>query len=278
MGKSSKPQVTTQAGNSVQVMQMPQYVQEAQQNLLGTGQNILSPYLNAGTSGYGVAGFNNDQQTAFQGVRDNYANAMAGGGGIGGADIQKFLNPYTQNVVDTTNQTLRDQNDITLNGIRARTAAASSFGGSGSRGALQESEANRNLGSTMASTTAQLMAAGYDRATATALASKQMDTAARQQAIQGLLSAGSGQQALEQTKLDVPLTALQRLLAITPQQYGNTTMGQSNSTTVAPAPQGPSTLQSLLGLGGSILGMSTGGGLAGATVGGTLFNNLFGNK
>jgi hypothetical protein len=273
MGKSSKPQVTTQSGNSTQIMQMPAYVQEAQQNLLGTGQSILAPYLNAGTSGFGVAGFNNDQQTAFQGVRDNYANAMAGGGGIGGADIQKFLNPYTQNVVDTTNQTLRDQNDITLNGIRARTAAASSFGGSGSRGALQESEANRNLGNTIASTTAQLMAAGYDKATATALASKQMEQSTRERAIQALTGTGTAQQSLAQTQLDVPRTALQQLLALTPQQYGSTTMGQSNSTTVGPPPQSPSPLQQLLGTGLSIAGMGTGGG---TTLGGGLLSKLFG--
>jgi hypothetical protein len=204
MGKSSKPQVTTQSGNSMQVMQMPAVCAGGAAEPLGTGQSILSPYLNAGTSGYGVAGFNNDQQTAFQGVRDNYANAMAGGGGIGGADIQKFLNPYTQNVVDTTNQTLRDQNDITLNGIRARTAAASSFGGSGSRGRCRRARPTRTSATRWRPRPRSLWRRGTTEATATALASKQMDTAARQQAIQGLLSAGSGQQALEQTKLDVP--------------------------------------------------------------------------
>jgi hypothetical protein len=262
MCKSQKPTVQTTNQQTV----MPEYVQAAQKNLLSTGQNILSPYLNAGTSGYGVAGFN----TAFQGARDMFQSAQNGGGALNPADITKYLNPYTQNVVDTTNQNLRDQNDITLNGIRARAAAGSSFGGSGSRAALMETAANKDLGNTIASTTAQLMASGYDKATATAMASQQQDLAYRSSTLQQLLGTGTAQQELEQTKNDVPLKALQNLLAITPQQYGSSTTG----TTTTTGQQGPSALQTILGGGLSILGMGTGGGLAGTTVLGSLLNKL----
>lgn len=265
MSKKQKPVVTTT--NST--FTPDPMVQAAQKNLLTQGQDILDPYLKAGTSGYGVAGFNPDQNTAFQGVRDNLTSAMAGGGGINGEDISKFLNPYTRDVVDTTNQTLRDQNDITLNGIRARAAAGSSFGGSGSRAALQESGANEALGKTIASTTAQLMAQGYDRATATALASRQMETSTKQSALQAMLGIGNQQQQLAQTQMDVPLTAIQRLQALTPQQYASTT----NGTTTAPPPQGPSALQSILGLAGTLGGAALGGPM-GASLGGSLFGGL----
>lgn len=272
MCKKTEPQVTTQKMDSQVVM--PEYVQDAQKNLLRTGQSILEPYLHPSTPGYGVSGFSQDQTTAMGGVRDLYGSAMNGSGALDPADITKFLNPYTQNVVDTTNQTLRDQNDVTLNGIRARAAAGSSFGGSGSRAALQETTANNDLSKTIASTTAQLMAQGYDKATATALASKQSDISTRAAATQALMESGNQQQQLYQTQMDMPLKALQSLLAITPQQYGSSTSG--TTVTTAPPPQSASPLQQVLGGGLSILGMGMGGPLGGATLGGSLFSKLLG--
>lgn len=251
MSKKSKPQIQY----STQTTTMPDYVVESQKNLLGSGQRILDPYLNAGTSGYGIAGFNQDQQDAFQGVRDIQ-------GGLDPESIQKFLNPYTRDVVDTTNATLRDENDRTLNQIRAKTAAGSSFGGSNSRGFLMEAEANRHLGQQQAATTAQLMANGYDKATATAITSHGL----QQEGLQALLGIGNQQQQQEQSELDVPLNALTRLAAITPQQYGSTTTGQSVTTG---GQQQASGLQTVLG------GLLSLGGMKG-TDGASIASNLFG--
>jgi hypothetical protein len=230
MSKKQKPQVTTQ-----QTVMDPM-VTAAQRNLLESGQDILAPYLQSGTSGYGVAGFTPDQAAAFQGIRDRMAH---GAGGMTAGDVEGWLNPYTRAVVDTTNQALRDESGRTLNDIRARTAAASSFGGSGSRGALLEARENEALDKAVAATTAQLMAQGYDRATATAQANHALQTSS----LQALLGIGNQQQQHRQTELDVPLTALQRLAAITPQQYGSTV------TKTEPPPQTPTPLESVLGLG-----------------------------
>ena len=234
MSKKARPQVQFQT----QTTSMPDYVVDAQKNMLGSAQSILNPYLNAGQTGYGIAGFNQDQNDAFDAVRGMAADAQANGG-LNPNEINPYLNPYTQQVVDTSNQTLRDESERNQNAIRARTAAGSSFGGSNSRGFLMEAEENRNLDKQIASNTAALMAQGYDKATATALAAQGL----KQQSVQGLLNVGNQEQELEQSKLDVPLNALQRLAAVTPQQYGSTTSG----TTVTQGGQQQSPLQTLLG-------------------------------
>lgn len=77
-------------------------------------------------------------------------------------DIQPFLNPYTHDVIDTSTQQLEEANARALAAIRARQAAESAYGGN--RGALQESEQNRNFGNTLASTVAGLNMAGWNKA------------------------------------------------------------------------------------------------------------------
>lgn len=256
MSKKQKPQVTTQQTT------MDPMVTAAQRNLLDTGQSILAPYLASGNNGYGVAGFTPDQQAAFQNIRDRMAH---GGGGITAGDVEGWLNPYTRNVVDTTNQALRDESGRTLNDIRARAAAASSFGGSGSRGALLEARESEALDKAIAASTAQLMAQGYDRATATAQANHALQTSS----LEALLGIGNQQQQQRQTELDVPLMALERLRALTPQQYGSTT------TTTAPPPATPSPLEQILGLGMQVAKLPMGGGSAGTSVGGAVLRKLF---
>lgn len=196
-GSKGSTQQTTQTARA------PQYVQDAQKNLVNTGQSVLGNFTSQ-TPNYGVAGFTPDQENAFDLARGMTANAFtanapqvgpvtgyqasgmnaanAGPAAMGattninaaqtgGNDYQQFLNPYTSSVVDTTNKELRRQNDVTTAGIRARAAAAGAFGGS--RGALQEAEASRNLGTQIAQTTAQLMSQGFDKATAVAMANTQ---------------------------------------------------------------------------------------------------------
>jgi hypothetical protein len=77
-------------------------------------------------------------------------------------EIAPFMNPYTQEVVNRTASTLEDSNARSLAAIRAQQAAAGAFGGS--RGALQEAEQYRNMGDTLANTTAGLNKAGWDSA------------------------------------------------------------------------------------------------------------------
>jgi hypothetical protein len=251
MSKKQKPQVTTQQ-NTVDPM-----VSRMQQKTMDTANRILDPYLNAGQTGYGVAGFNTDQNTAFEGIRGLT-------GGITPMDVKGWMNPYTTEVVDATTQRMRDEADRSANALRARGAAGSAFGGMGARTALGIAENERNHQAQRAEMTAKLLAQGYDQATATAITNQNLKATA----LSGVLGIGNQQQELEQRKLDVPLTALKTLHGMTPQQYSST------STTTAPS-TAPSPFQQVLGLAGTIGGAVLGGPM-GASLGGSLGGMLGG--
>lgn len=215
MGKQAKPATSTN--------QPPAWVQGAQMNALTTGQNVLQPYFAQGN-------WNPDQTAAFQMVRDYAQNpaqtswmsasaapwqaatgqaatseaaqaqaAQAAGVQLDPNAYQAFLNPYTQSVVNTTLRTARADQARQLNDIRARQAAGSAFGGTGSRAALESASARDSFNRANESMTAQLMAAGYDKATAQAMANAQMQqqtnlTNAGYQQQTGLFNAGNQQQ------------------------------------------------------------------------------------
>jgi hypothetical protein len=188
-GKSPGTQTTTTQENK----QAPAYVQQAQQNLLNQGGNILQPFLNQ--PAYAIAGQNPDQQQAFDYARQIAVNAFPQGGSgvpqisgmtdaakaqftpgtasqLGPSDYKPFLNEYTQDVVNTSLANMRRQNNDTQAQIGAKAAAAGAFGGS--REALMRGQQNRAFGEQAAGTVAQLMAQGFDKAQALALANAQM--------------------------------------------------------------------------------------------------------
>jgi hypothetical protein len=251
MSKKQKPMVTTQQ-NTVDPM-----VSRMQSYTMDQTKNILAPYLNSGNNGYGVAGFNEDQTGAFQGIRDM---ASAHGGGLDPNAYKTWMNPYQSEVVDTTTGRIQRQGNEALNAIRARQAAGSAFGGMGARSAFAAQQAQEGTQRQIAETTAQLMSQGYTQAQAQAMANRGLQA----QSLQSLLGIGGQQQQLQQQKLDVPLNALKMLQASTPQQYSST------STTTAPNTS-PSPFQQVLGLAGTIgggllsgpMGASIGGGLGG---------------
>ncbi len=193
----------TQVGTNTTTNAPPAYVQAAQQNLLGTAQNLTSPFTQYQPN-YMVAGFTPDQTMAFDLARYQAAQAFANPAGgdlskygsytaapatanaaslgpaaqaqaasaqaamgpaasqLGANDIRSLFNPYQEDVVNTTTQQLSDANARQLAAIRARQAAESAYGGN--RGALQESEQNRNFGNTLAQTVAALNQGGWNTA------------------------------------------------------------------------------------------------------------------
>lgn len=125
-----------------------------------------------GSQGYGARNAGSQGYAAQNATSQGYDPRLGTAEQVTGSEIQSFLNPYTQSVVDTTLNTMGRQRDVTAANNRARSAAAGSFGGS--RQALQAAELDRSFGDQAASTTAQLMSQGYDRATATALSNAGM--------------------------------------------------------------------------------------------------------
>lgn len=187
---------------STQKVELPSYVTNAQQGLLSAGQRLTAPFLESAPTET-VAGFTPNQNLGFDIGRDVALSILGNPGSrtipgqaahmgdpalagrpatagamtsraasVGGADIQALLNPYISSVVDTTVNRMRGERDRTDANIGAKYAAAGSFGGS--REAVQRAALDESFGEQVASTTAQLMAAGYDQATATALANAQM--------------------------------------------------------------------------------------------------------
>lgn len=119
--------------------------------------------------------------------------------------LQQYMNPYQQDVIDTTMSELRRQDDIAQQGRNAQAIGAGAFGGS--RQGVMEAEAGRNLADVQARTLAQLNAENFGQA---------MNTFQNQQQIQGqaggqLGSLGANQAGIQQGALGQLLSGGQGL-------------------------------------------------------------------
>ena len=289
MGLFDAPTATsTGTQNQTQQTNYAPWTQAFNQNVAGAAWNMLAPQLR--TSPFQVAGLNPDQMRAFDMTRDMTMNAfgpnqnlnqstqalMGGAGNMqaaqtGPMDAMPFMNPFNQAVIDSTMRNMTREKNRNSAEIGARAAAGGSFGGS--REAVQRANQDRNFMDQSGNMVAQLMAQGYDRASAMA----QANTALRQQAnaqnaevamampalldrlqtseqqrqtgaLQSLLGVGNQQQAFQQTAMDSPLRALEMLLGVAPNVYDQTqTMTGSSS---GRAPTGGSSIgQQLVGFG-----------------------------
>ncbi len=129
---------------------------------------------------YQVAGLSTQQQQAAnlasQGI-GAYQPFLQGGqraieAGIGSlsgtmgaptqADLQAYLNPYTQNVIDATSAQMRRQGQIAQQGAAAQAVKSGAFGGT--REGVQRAEMERNLQDQLANMAAQQYAQNYAQA------------------------------------------------------------------------------------------------------------------
>jgi len=171
------------------------------------------------------AGFTPEQQKAF-GITAQTATEQPGmkyvtqgaeltsGAGLTPQSISTFLNPYTQNVVDTTLADIGRQRDIALTANEANVAKANAFGNT--RRGIQEAAVVDPYARAMASEAAKLRSGAYDAATATAAQAAgidlskgsqlaQLGTTAQNlgfQAGEQLAGVGEKQQAFTQAELD----------------------------------------------------------------------------
>lgn len=164
---------------------LPEYARPYVEDLLGKGQALTNinnnPYHNY--AGERVAGFTPMQQQAFNTIGNmgvagqvGAGTGLAAGAGLGGLyagqnyanlatdpnAISSYMSPYMQNVVDyQKEQAIRDYSR-NLPGIGAAAARSGAFGGS--RHAIVESEAQRNLQNQLAGIQAQGTQSAYDKA------------------------------------------------------------------------------------------------------------------
>lgn len=132
---------------------------QGQQGLL----NISSGQVGAGTLGAatgaatGAAAYTPGQVNAQQ-ITPQQITA----GQIANTNLDPYLNPWTQDVVDTSNADISRQRDIALNQSKQKALAAGAWGGTGA-GVMQGQVAD-DYARAQASTTAQLRSQGYTNA------------------------------------------------------------------------------------------------------------------
>lgn len=267
MGKSTTQKTTE---NSITENRSPQYVQDAAKYLVNTGQNMTQPFLNI--PNYRIAGFTPDQEAAqtfgrgiAQAVNQNPnrwgANVAELSRGFGEleafnpGDAQKWINPFTTNVIDNTRAVMEsDYRD--KDAVLAASYAAGPVRGSGA--ALARGQLARGANEAAGTMAARLNAAAYDNANQMALAAKnirndniksQRDVQLRAQqlgsgldteelqrnllAMQGLSGIGQQQQDQNQRMLDVPWEILSILQGITPQDQTGTSTTQGTKKTTS---------------------------------------------
>jgi len=81
---------------------------------------------------------------------------------LANTDLDPYMNPYTQNVIDNTMADMDRARQITQNDVGAQATAAGAFGGS--RHGLVEAENNRNFYDRSGTMAGQLRQAGYSQA------------------------------------------------------------------------------------------------------------------
>ena len=215
--------------------EIPEWVQAAgQQNLAAAydvSQNMLGPY-----QGQTVAAMTPGQLEAIGAISQNaamaqpafaYAQQMAAQAGnyqpqqvtaaqLAEADLSKYMNPYTQSVIDTSLNALNAQRQMGLNQAADAAARAKAFGGS--RQAIQEAAVNSASNMQAGQLTANLMSQNYMQAQAAA----QADIARQMQAQQYNQAAG-----LQGAQLGLSSAGMLGNLANMGQQSFLTGMGSS---------------------------------------------------
>ena len=231
-GGSSKPTSSTNYSTNI-----PEYAQPYVEQMLGTAQQqifnyapdaegnmvptTMKPYVpySEDPSKY-VAGFSPMQEQSFQGAANMQAAPQLGAGSnlaalagmgamntqydpmmarsqdFGNRSAQQYMNPYMQNVVDIQQREAQRQGDIAGTQRGAQAVQAGAFGGS--RQAIMDAEAARNLSQQKGDIQAQGLNQSYQQAQAQFNADQARRMAAQQANIgQQQFGANLGMQGLQ---------------------------------------------------------------------------------
>ena len=149
---------------------------------------------------------------------DPYAAANVTTGTFGAEQAQQYMNPYLQASLDPQLAEARRQSQITQMGNAAQATKAGAFGGS--RGALMNTETQRNLGTNLANITGQGYNTAYNNATQQFNADQTRQLQAQQQSEQSR-QFGAGQ-ALSNAQNTAQYGNLAQTQNEQSRQYGNT--------------------------------------------------------
>ena len=193
-GSASQEQARTTAQTNY-----PDWYNRLQQaNLLRGAEAAFEEYQPYGGPRMAIAG--PEQQAARAGfgglagiAAPSFAEAMRqsrlGATQLAGADITPYMSPFQQAVTDVALREARRQGDIQRRGLESQATKAGAFGGS--RAALEQAEAERNIQRGLA----DIQATGSQAAYESALAQLAADRAAAATAAPQMAALGTGLQA-----------------------------------------------------------------------------------
>lgn len=232
---SSQPSAPT--SQTVTQTSIPDYAKPYVEGMLGQTKALAdTPYQTYDRER--IAGFTPMQQQAFQGAGGmqpsqlgGFGGQMAGaatlgalgtnydptqfqGGQFGGAEAQQYMSPYMQNVVDIQQREAQRTADIAGTQRGAQAVGAGAFGGS--RQAIMDAEAARNLATQKGDIQAQGLQSSYQQAQAQFNADQARRMQAQQLGEQSKqYGAGLGLQGLQ-----TALTGAGQMGALGQQQFG----------------------------------------------------------
>ncbi len=286
-GKGSPPPPPPSATSMTQ--EIPEELKPYITDILAKSQAIQEKRTDEGYRPYTgpqLADFTPEQRQAFeqasglQGLTGTYqdrASELTDSSAMAptGEQLQQYMNPYMQNVVDIQQREAQRQADVAGQQLASQSVATGGFGGS--RQAILEAEASRNLQTQLGDIQAKGLLGSYEDAQARLAAQKQREFSAGtqfsqlgQSALQGNLAeqqalqqAGGMQQAQQQAAFDIAKGQFEEEKTFPEQnlqQYSSIVRGyaapigpSTNRMTTTPA---PTYLQQLAGLGTTALGVS----------------------
>jgi hypothetical protein len=200
---------STQTSQQQQQVQLPPWVNQAAQQNYGYAQNIANQPLQQ-YQGQLVAGVSPQQQQSwntaaqagsagqpqFNASQAGYLGVLGSqpqqvqAGQLSNTDLQPYLNPYTQNVINATLPIMQQQLGLNQIGNQSQAAGAGAYGGS--RQAIQQGVTQAQGAQNMAQMAAQLNQANFGQAQNAA----EQDIQGRMQAALANQNVGQNQTAL----------------------------------------------------------------------------------
>ena len=288
-GGGSPPPPPPTSQTLSQTSEFPEELKPYITDVLGKAQAIQEKREQEGYRPYEgpqIAEFTPEQQEAFTGISGlvgeggkyfDPATRLAASSAIAprAGEVQQYMSPYMQNVVDIQQREAQRQADVAAQQLGAQAVSAGGFGGS--RQAILEAEQQRNLQTQLGDIQARGLTAAYEDAQARMAAQRgrelaasgqfaQLGQIAPQQALKELTAleaVGAQQQALSQRGLDIAKSQFQQEQLFpeqTLQQYQSVIRGfplaPSTYQTSQKTTPAPSYLQQAAGLGATAVGLT----------------------
>jgi hypothetical protein len=312
MGGSSSPPPPPAVQTQVQQATIPAELRPFITDILEESQAVKDRRMEEGYvpfEGPRIAEFTPDQQEAFTGVRSlvgtgqqyfDPATRLTAASALAPTrteEVQQYMSPYIQNVVDIQTREAQRQADVAEQQLASQAVASGGYGGS--REAILQAEQQRNLQQQLGDIQAKGTAAAYEDAQRRMAEQRGRELSAGTQfgalgvaapgqtmrELQGLEAVGAQQQAQQQQGLNIAQQEYEIARTFperTLQDYNAIVRGFSapipasstlNTQTTTPPPSFMQNASTLAGLGLTASKFLAGGGLVGLAPGGPIYGD-----